>query len=117
MLEKISYKDFDDKRVSLKEKSYLNQSGINKKQKIKTYNYDMQDLSQTNSCNSNLQISELNQKNQLREEARKLAEELVSKMTVDEMASQLIYHAPAIERLGIKEYKLLSIITISFNFR
>ena len=39
-----------------------------------------------------------------REEARKLAEELVDKMTVDEMASQLIYHAPAIPRLGIKEY-------------
>ena len=39
-----------------------------------------------------------------REEARKLAEELVKKMTVDEMASQLIYHAPAIERLGVKEY-------------
>lgn len=39
-----------------------------------------------------------------REQARKLAEELVNKMTVDEMASQLIYHSPAIERLGIKEY-------------
>ena len=39
-----------------------------------------------------------------RDEARRLAEELVSKMTVDEMASQLIYNAPAIERLGIKKY-------------
>ena len=39
-----------------------------------------------------------------REQARIKAEELVSKMTVDEMASQLIYHAPAIERLGIQEY-------------
>lgn len=39
-----------------------------------------------------------------REQARIKAEELVSKMTVDEMASQLIYHAPAIERLGIPEY-------------
>ena len=39
-----------------------------------------------------------------RDEARRLAEELVNKMTVDEMASQLIYHAPAIERLNIKEY-------------
>ena len=39
-----------------------------------------------------------------RELARKKAEELVSKMTVDEMASQLIYNAPAIERLGIKAY-------------
>ena len=39
-----------------------------------------------------------------REQARQLAEELVNKMTVEEMASQLIYNAPAIERLGIKEY-------------
>ena len=39
-----------------------------------------------------------------REEARKKAEELVSKMTFDEMASQLRYDAPAIERLGIPEY-------------
>lgn len=35
---------------------------------------------------------------------RKLAEELVSKMTVEECASQLLHEAPAIERLGIKEY-------------
>ena len=39
-----------------------------------------------------------------REKAKQLAEKLVSKMTVDEMASQLIYNAPAIDRLGIKEY-------------
>lgn len=39
-----------------------------------------------------------------REEARKRAEELVEKMTVEEMASQLRYDAPAIERLGIPEY-------------
>ena len=39
-----------------------------------------------------------------REEARKKAEELVAKMTFDEMASQLRYDAPAIERLGIPEY-------------
>ena len=39
-----------------------------------------------------------------REEARKRAEELVSKMTVSEMASQLKFNAEAIERLGIPEY-------------
>ena len=39
-----------------------------------------------------------------REEARKLAEELVSRMTVDEMASQLVYNAPSIDRLKIKKY-------------
>ncbi|MGI5898336.1 MAG: glycoside hydrolase family 3 C-terminal domain-containing protein [Christensenellales bacterium] len=32
------------------------------------------------------------------------ARELVSRMTLDEMASQLSYQAPAIERLGIPEY-------------
>ena len=36
--------------------------------------------------------------------ARKRAHELVSKMTVEEKISQLLYNAPAIERLGIKEY-------------
>ena len=39
-----------------------------------------------------------------REEARKRAEELVSKMTVDEKASQLKFDSPAIERLGIPAY-------------
>ena len=39
-----------------------------------------------------------------REEARKKAEELVSKMTVEEKASQLRYDAPAIRRLGIPAY-------------
>lgn len=39
-----------------------------------------------------------------REEARKRAEELVSKMTLEEMASQLKFDADAIERLGIPEY-------------
>lgn len=39
-----------------------------------------------------------------REEARKRAEELVGKMTLDEKASQLRYDAPAIERLGIPAY-------------
>lgn len=34
----------------------------------------------------------------------KQAEELVSKMTVEEAASQLLYTSPAIERLGIPEY-------------
>ncbi len=39
-----------------------------------------------------------------REEARKKAVELVEQMTVEEMASQLRYDAPAIERLDIPEY-------------
>ncbi|MDY3919020.1 MAG: glycoside hydrolase family 3 C-terminal domain-containing protein [Candidatus Limivivens sp.] len=39
-----------------------------------------------------------------REEARKKAEELVGKMTLEEQASQLRYDAPAIPRLGIPAY-------------
>ena len=39
-----------------------------------------------------------------RNEARRLAHELVSKMTVEEKASQLRYDSPAIERLGIPAY-------------
>ena len=39
-----------------------------------------------------------------REEARKKAEILVDKMTIEEMTTQLRYDAPAIERLGIPEY-------------
>ena len=39
-----------------------------------------------------------------RELARKRAEELVDQMTVDEMMGQLMYNAPAIERLGIPAY-------------
>ncbi len=39
-----------------------------------------------------------------REEARKRAEELVNKMTLEERASQLRYDAPAIKRLGIPAY-------------
>ena len=39
-----------------------------------------------------------------REQARKLAEELVSRMSVEERASQLRFDAPAIERLGIPAY-------------
>ena len=39
-----------------------------------------------------------------RTEARKRAEDLVSKMTVEEMASQMKYDAPAIPRLGIPAY-------------
>lgn len=39
-----------------------------------------------------------------REEARRRAEELVSRMTVEERASQLRYDAPAIERLGVPAY-------------
>lgn len=39
-----------------------------------------------------------------REEAQKKAIELVSKMTIEEKASQLRYNSPAIKRLGIPEY-------------
>lgn len=39
-----------------------------------------------------------------REKFRAQAEELVGKMTVEEAASQLLHHAPAIERLGVPEY-------------
>lgn len=39
-----------------------------------------------------------------REEARKKAAELVNQMTVEEMASQLKFNSPAIERLGVPEY-------------
>ena len=39
-----------------------------------------------------------------RKEARELARRLVSRMTVEERASQLKYDAPAIERLGIPAY-------------
>ncbi|MBQ2758835.1 MAG: glycoside hydrolase family 3 protein, partial [Clostridia bacterium] len=37
-------------------------------------------------------------------EARLKAEKLVSQMTVEEKASQLLFDSPAIERLGIEEY-------------
>ena len=39
-----------------------------------------------------------------REQARKAAEELVSRMTVEEMAGQLRFDAGAVERLGVPEY-------------
>ena len=39
-----------------------------------------------------------------REEARRKAEELVSRMTVEERAGQLRFDAPAVERLGIPAY-------------
>ncbi len=39
-----------------------------------------------------------------KEIARQKAKELVAKMTVEEKISQLLYNAPAIERLGIDEY-------------
>ncbi len=39
-----------------------------------------------------------------RERARKLAEELVGRMTVEERASQLRFDAPAVERLGVPAY-------------
>ncbi len=39
-----------------------------------------------------------------KEAARQRAKQLVAKMTVEEKISQLVYNAPAIERLGIEEY-------------
>ena len=39
-----------------------------------------------------------------REQARALAEELVSRMTVEERASQLRFDSPAVERLGVPAY-------------
>lgn len=39
-----------------------------------------------------------------REQARRKAEELVDQMTVEEMAGQLMFDAPAIERLGVPAY-------------
>ncbi|MCD7955455.1 MAG: glycoside hydrolase family 3 C-terminal domain-containing protein [Lachnospiraceae bacterium] len=39
-----------------------------------------------------------------REEARRRAKELVSRMTIEEKASQLRYDAPAVERLGVPAY-------------
>ena len=39
-----------------------------------------------------------------RDRARELAEELVSRMTVEERAGQLRFDAPAIERLGVPAY-------------
>lgn len=39
-----------------------------------------------------------------REEARKKAQALVEKMTIEEKASQMRYNAPAIKRLGIPAY-------------
>ncbi len=39
-----------------------------------------------------------------REEAKKQAEFLVDQMTVDEMMGQLMYNAPAIDRLGVPAY-------------
>lgn len=39
-----------------------------------------------------------------REQAKKQAEELVSRMTVEERAGQLRFNAPAIERLGVPSY-------------
>lgn len=39
-----------------------------------------------------------------REQARKRAEDLVARMTLEERASQLRYEAPAIPRLGIPTY-------------
>ena len=41
---------------------------------------------------------------ELKDKYRKQAEELVSKMTIEEVASQLKYDAPSIERLGVDYY-------------
>ncbi len=43
-------------------------------------------------------------KRMTREQAKKLAEELVGRMTIEERAEQLRFDAPAIERLGVPEY-------------
>lgn len=47
---------------------------------------------------------ELNENRELLENYRKEAEELVSKMTLEEKVSQTLYRAPAVERLGIPAY-------------
>ena len=39
-----------------------------------------------------------------RDEARRRAKALVAQMTAEEKASQLLWNAPAIERLGIPAY-------------
>ena len=39
-----------------------------------------------------------------REEAKKRAQELVGRMTIEERAGQLMFDAPAIKRLGIPAY-------------
>ena len=46
----------------------------------------------------------MNNRSEARKKARQKARELVSKMTVEERASQLRYDAPAIERLNIPAY-------------
>ena len=46
----------------------------------------------------------MSNRSEARKKAAKKAKELVSKMTVEERASQLRYDAPAIERLGIPTY-------------
>ena len=43
-------------------------------------------------------------RDEARKKARDRAKELVEKMTIDEVISQLSYNAPAIERLGIPQY-------------
>ena len=39
-----------------------------------------------------------------RDKAKRRAEALVDQMTVDEMMGQLMFNAPAIERLDVPEY-------------
>ena len=48
------------------------------------------------------------------ETARRKAEELVSKMTAEEKMQQLLFNAPAIERLGIKNFDNLLSEMIDF---
>lgn len=50
------------------------------------------------------QYTKEEKKNMDRAQARKKAEALVAKMTIEERAGQLKYDAPAIERLGIPTY-------------
>jgi beta-glucosidase len=40
----------------------------------------------------------------MKEEFKKIASELVDKMTLEEAASQIRYDSPAVESLGIPEY-------------
>ena len=46
----------------------------------------------------------MSNRSEARKRAAQKAKELVSKMTVEERASQLRYDAPAIERLGVPTY-------------
>lgn len=49
-------------------------------------------------------MTELNQNEEKKAQYRKLAEELVAQMTLEEKCSQMLHTAAAVERLGIKQY-------------